>query len=286
MNRHNTGPVSVLRWIAFIGILCLGAYWFFLGGMVSANEKNEPVEVIFAGTQNDADCIIFIQGDACAMIDTGEAGDAGTIQALLEGYGIQTIELLILTHPDQDHIGGAASILEHFTVGTVVQPQYSKPSALLDALNETIAASGARLVYPTHTRKFTVGGMVFAVYNPLERHYGKDNNYSLATLVTHGKVNMLFAGDAQEKRLNELIQYRWPDVTLCNAPHHGRADQSTAAFLMRLSPQYIICTSTGSDEAIRWASAGADAQLFYTRGNTQYFRSDGRKIQFQQTVPL
>ena len=100
----------------------------------------------------------------------------------------------------------------------------------------------------------------------------------VAVLVRHGEINMLFPGDAEEKRLGELLRVHWPEVQLYEVAHHGRASPSSGALIEALSPQYAVCASAGSDSAIREACARVGAEPLYTLDGTLRFSSDGAAL--------
>lgn len=269
--------LTVLRFVILTGVLayaCLSLW----NRNVTPDVREKPVDVVFFRTQNDADCILIRQGTTAIMIDTGEAVDAPAITASLEQYGIERIDLLILTHPDADHIGGAPAVIGAVEVGRVVMPQYHKEHDRLAQLSALLEERKIPVTLPTRTRRYTAGEMQVLVYPPLESRYNKDNNYSLATLVTHKDVSMIFTGDAEEKRLGELMNVRWPEADLLKIPRHGRASASSGDFIRTLSPSFAVSTSRDSDEEIRLACAEAGAELFHTGQGDVVFTSDGRTL--------
>ena len=70
-------------------------------------------------------------------------------------------------------------------------------------MNDALQQAHIPVIYPTRTLRMRAGQIRFLVYPPLEKHYNDENNYSLAVLVQHGRVNELFAGDALRKRGEE-----------------------------------------------------------------------------------
>ncbi len=265
-----------LRLLLFLAVLA-GAF-----GLVwqanAAPAENGSAEIFFLSTQHEANCTLIRQGDAVILVDTGEAVDGPAIVEFLRGKDISHIDYLILTHPDQDHIGGAPAVLTEFSVGTVIQPYYSKENDKAEALEKTFSELGINPLYPSRPRSFTCGSLRMTVYPPLERQYRKDNNYSLAVLVRHGEINMLFPGDAEEKRLGELLRVHWPKVQLYEVAHHGRASPSSGALIELLMPQYAVSASEGSDSAIWEACNQVGAELLYTMNGTLHFSSDGTAL--------
>lgn len=273
----NKKIVNILRWSVLLLIL-IGAYWIVSSQKVKQVEKGTPVEISFLGLKEDADCTLIQQGNLNVIIDTGEKQDGYKIINYLKEKKVETIEYLILTHPDLDHIGGAVDIMDNFKVKNIIQPYYPKKKEELNNIGKKAEDKGVAIIYPTLTRKFTIGEINLTVYPPLEKNYSKDNNYSIVTLVNHGKVNMLFAGDAEKKRLEEIMLIKWENISLCKIPHHGRANINSEPFIKAIKPSYGVVTSKDADELIKEACKVVNTQLLYTGTGDKIFQSDGQVL--------
>jgi competence protein ComEC len=86
---------------------------------------------------------------------------------------------------------------------------------------------------------------------------------------------MLFAGDAAERRTEELLRLRYPDIDLLKVPHHGRANINSREFIERISPTYAIITAGQSDSAVRNALNAVGARSFYSGLGNVHFVTDG-----------
>ena len=80
-----------------------------------------------------ADCILLEAEGRAAMIDAGNQGDAEEILALLSAKGISSLDFLLLTHLDKDHIGGADALIESVPIGTIYAPDYDKGNKQYDS---------------------------------------------------------------------------------------------------------------------------------------------------------
>ena len=120
--------------------------------------------------------------------------------------------------------------------------------------------------------------MNLIVYPPLEKNYNKTNNYSLAVLINHGEVNMLFAGDAEEKRSEELLKIHWPELSLFKVPHHGRANPLSQKLFETLKPIYAVVTAAQADEVIVEECMKYHTDLYFSSPDTLEFQSDGRTL--------
>ena len=117
--------------------------------------------------------------------------------------------------------------------------------------------------------------------------YGEDeeNDFSLVVRLTHGNVRFLFAGDAENARLAELLDEGDLASDVLKVPHHGRYADLSAAFFAAVSPQYAVITSDEDDpedpETVR-ALEAAGAQVLFTREGTVTLVSDGEGVRAAQ----
>lgn len=264
----------VLGWGLFLG--ALAAILWLVADRTKAGSG--PVTTVCIQTENDADSILLVQDGAAILIDAGEEVDAPHILKVLRQYNVEELDYFILTHGDQDHVGGAAQVLAEVPAKRVVQPYY-EAGETVDALNASLEQAGVPITYPTRTLRLRAGEIRFLVYPPLEGHYNDTNNYSLAILVQHGQVNQLFTGDILRKRSEELLQTDWPAVDLYKVPHHGRANSATETLFDVLQPRFAVVTAASSDKAVREAAQRNDTQLFYTAYGDCTFVSDGNTLQ-------
>ena len=75
------------------------------------------------------------------LIDTGENGDGDELADWLTERGVERLDLMILTHHDKDHIGGADAILERFSVDAVRMPAYESTSKQYQQLAKALTAT-------------------------------------------------------------------------------------------------------------------------------------------------
>lgn len=243
--------------------------------------ENAEVLVSFLKTEDDADCIMISSGERAVMIDTGEARDGKQILKVMEERGIETIDYMILTHPDKDHVGGAGLILENVPVLHVVEPVYSgdeEKEQRFKILNAYCQEKEIPVTCPAQDLAVSTKYLDFTVYPPQEEYYKKANNYSLAVLVSHGEVNMFFTGDALRIRTQELLGIALPEIDLYKVPHHGRANEATEEMFATVNPKYAVVTAYSAEEEVRQSCDKLGIPLFLTGEQNWEFVSDGKEL--------
>lgn len=258
-------------------ILC-GMIVLILLTACQLEHPGDIARVVFVGTADDADCAILVGREGCVVIDTGEEQDTAHILELLRRYEVETIDYLILTHPHKDHIGGCPAILKELEVRKILTPYCDKIDSRYQELLELAAQLAVPVENVLETEQFQCGDFQVTIYPPEELEYSKENNYSLAALVRHDDVNLFFAGDAQKKRMEEILLYDLPDIVLYKVSHHGRDQKAGATLISRMQPQHAVVTAYGPEGRIAEALEEAGSKIVCTRGQDAVFISDGREI--------
>ncbi|MBO7474939.1 MAG: MBL fold metallo-hydrolase [Ruminococcus sp.] len=224
---------------------------FFMAlSLFSCHEKQEPakageLKVTFFDV-GKADAILLQSETANVVIDCGEKGDGKKISKLLEASDADTIDYLIITHFDKDHVGGAAKLIRGFDVKNVLTPDYDGTVEEYDKYKSALAEKSITPMKLTEDVSFTLDGIDYTVYAPKKTFYGEDdeNDFSLVTKVVHNKNTLLFTGDAMEQRLDEIMDIG--TCTLLKVPYHGRKLDNITDFLSAVKPKCaVVCTSIG-----------------------------------------
>jgi competence protein ComEC len=181
------------------------------------------------------------------VYDTGPAygleTDAGSrvVVPFLRGEGIQRIDRLVVTHLDNDHSGGARSIVQTIT------PAIAQASIALDApAFEPVFAAAAVRIPCTAGERWEWDGVRFEMLYPYAQDYGaaprKANNVSCVLRVEAGGRSMLLTGDIEARDEARLLassaERLRSDVVL--VPHHGSTTSSTPTWLDRVGAKVAI----------------------------------------------
>lgn len=154
----------------------------------------------------------------------------------------RTIELVISTHADADHLTGLLEALKRYKVLQIVDSGvpsdtdlYQEWQSLIDdkKVPDSAVTAGQHIKLE--------GGLEFAVLNPIATATGDTNLASVVLSLTYGDVSFLFTADLPEAGELELIYRRLlPDTTVLKVAHHGSGGSSSAAFLSVSSPELAV----------------------------------------------
>lgn len=230
-----------------------------------------------------ADAILLYSAHAAVLIDTGERGFGKEIAAYLNEKGIHTLDALIITHFDQDHVGGAAKVLKSVAVKRVYQSDCPKDSKEYAKYEAVLAETGISPVTVRSAVTLTLDGLSLTIDPPRQTSYDTDpsNNSSLIVSAQYGEKRFLFAGDAEDARLSEFLAEDNGTYDLLKVPYHGRWQKKLTALIDAVSPAVAVITSSDDqteDAETVSALKRAGAKVFLTRKAAVLAVCDGKSL--------
>lgn len=181
------------------------------------------------------------------LIDGGPRIAGPTVVAYLNEQGVDDIEVMVLTHPDADHVGGLIDVLQStLPVEAVV---YGRPGTTA-TYNDFAAAMQADGLTPTPVAEgqaFTWGPMQVSVLNPQTPFLNDTNEDSVVLHIAYGDHEFLFTGDIGAEAEGDILTSGLDvDADVLKVAHHGSRYSSTQAFLNAVTPIYAVI-SVGED---------------------------------------
>ena len=244
---HRRRPYMALALVPFLiagGMIAHGAY----------SKKQMSVTFLDAGWADTS--IAEMPDGSTIVIDTGRAGyeAAGSLRS----QAIDKIDVLVLTHPHADHIGGAAMLAEEFSVGRIWDngrigyPQDNPASSLHRSplVRGDSASFGDAEVTALHPHE---GFYSLAQYSNM-----RDNNSSLVLRLQRGGLSVLMAGDLQAEGMEDMasVGTRWLQSSVLKLPHHGRNMDHLEWFVGLVGPKLLVMTAEDETYEERVAAMG------------------------------
>jgi competence protein ComEC len=172
----------------------------------------------------------------------------------------RSIDLIIVTHPDSDHIGGLPLVLKNYAVVGFLEPEALPlrgegpgvicDTAICEALETAVTAEGAQKITAHRGQVIQLGrGAELEILSPVGPMAGKDtNSASVVAKLTYGATSFLFTGDAPQATERQLIfaDGKNLDIEVLKVGHHGSDTSSAPEFLAATSPEVAVI-SVGAD---------------------------------------
>lgn len=224
------------------------------------------------------------------LYDGGGRDTSSYVVAYLKKQGLSDLEYIVVSHYDEDHIGGIVGALNVFDCETVLSPDYEADSKIYQSFVSAVQKDDAEVIHPGLGNQFPLGDAVITVVGPEDYTAETENNRSLAIRIQLGNNSFLICGDAQEEEEESIVNSGLEiesDVYIVN--HHGSGGSSGFYFLNHVHPTYALLSCSDDNsyghphlEAMERLQAEG-VELFRTDKQGEIIAySDGENITFNQ----
>lgn len=198
---------------------------------------------IFYLNVGQADSTFITLNGVNMLIDAGNDSDGYYITNFLKAQNIDRIDYFVLTHCDEDHIGGAYKVLENFQIGTLYMPKKYTNTNVYRKLINTIQKNNIVVnqnLLPNEER-YNIGQ---AEWKILSVDAGNSENVSSIVIeLDYVNTKYLFMGDASNTVENSI---NVSNVNVIKVSHHGSDTATSQSFIDKIKPKYAII-SVGKD---------------------------------------
>ena len=228
----------------WLGVLIVAAIFVWLAVFVKAESLKLKVDFFDVG-QGKA---VFIEerGGSQILIDGGP--DSSVLERLsgVMPFYDREIDLLILTHPDADHLAGLIEVLKRYSIGKIIETGIADPSADYQQWQRLIKEKNIPLVYALAGQKIKIGDnfvleILFPTRSLVGQSFSNTNSSSIVARLSYGKNSFLFTGDAEEATEFYLLQNSANiGSDILDVGHHGSKNSTGQEFLEAVSPDVAV----------------------------------------------
>lgn len=190
-----------------------------------------------------AESILFRSSEGKVMLIDGGYPDGRALKKL-QGLNVQHIDILVVTHPHDDHLGGVPEILRKIKVDEVITNGHVIDSPVYQDFLNAVKETGVKQRTTKEGDKIRLGKLTFNVLGPRKINPDSINNNSIVMRLVVGKISFLFTGDLQELEEGRLVKSgKEIYADILKVPHHAADTSSSPAFIAKVYPSVAIYTA-------------------------------------------
>lgn len=266
-----------------VAIYCYKNPQIFSKSSVKGDFKSHFIDV----GQGDSCFIEFPTGETM-LIDCGESKYSDDVCAYISNLGYQTIDFVVATHGDADHIGGFENVFDNFVVESCYTTYYKSTTKTYERFCEAVENEGVEMQkaykndYIVDTDNFDV-----KVLGPDgNRDYENTNDASVVLLISYCDFDFLYTGDAPYQMLED---YDIGDIEVLKASHHGSRTGISRRLVNELEPEYTVISAGANNrynhphqETLKLLE---NSQIYCTSncGNVVAI-CDGKNLEFEMNI--
>jgi beta-lactamase superfamily II metal-dependent hydrolase len=269
-------------------LLLATAYLFYLD--FRASKKVLTFAVLDVG-QGDA---LFVESPTGTQIlfDSGPPRKiSGALRQVMSPFD-KTIDAIVITNPDADHIGGFTDVLKNYKVGMVLEPGTWNDSKTFQSLKQEIENQNIPDMLARRGARLEIGGGAYIdiLFPDRDVYMWSTNEGSVVARLVYGETSIMLTGDSTsqtEKIILDETEPRDLESDILKVGHHGSRSSSSSSFVKDVAPRYALI-SLGKDNTYGHPHketlatlAKYGAQVFETDIlGTIIMRSDGKTEDF------
>lgn len=286
-----------IRILSLFGLVIVATFLLLSGFISNTNQLAQ----IFKTQESGLLTVAFLdvgQGDAIfiatpdgvqMLIDGGP--DATVLRELPKEmpFWDRSLDVILSTHPDKDHIGGLVDVLNRYTVSEIIRTANDSDTAVSSALVFASDAEGAKIHDAKAGEVIKLGASTtLTILSPAgDPTNWESNTSSLVAKLTYGEIDFMLTGDAPlgiEEYLVGIYGEALQSEVL-KLGHHGSRTSSSANFLDTVAPDYAVVSSGLSNryghphkEVVDAVTARGIKLINTANVGTIVFKSDGKQV--------
>lgn len=228
---------------SLLGSLAIIAFLVWTALVATQGEEGSLIVSFLDVGQGDA---ILIQAPMGEVLIDGGPG-----RQVLEQMGKEMpffdrkIELVILTHPDSDHINGLVEVLKNYKIDTVMETEVQNDNKGYAEWQRIISEKGIKNVIAKKGDKIDLGEGITLDFlwpeEPVSKNDKELNNSSVVNLLGWNETEVILTGDAETGTLDKIADANpGIDVEILKQPHHGSKTGISEKFLAAFKPEVSI----------------------------------------------
>ena len=271
---------SVIILVTAVGII---GYWWHAVVWQSLSSTEDLLRIHFLDVGQGDATLIKTPSNHKILVDAGRGIQVlNALDAVLQEND-RDIDVAVMTHPDEDHIGGFIPILERYAVNTIIQSFIPSESRVYRQVISAVEKEGAITYTIKEPHSLILDNIQFDILWPIGTEITETNAASVVLLVTYGNTEILLTGDVPtevEEFLIESFPKKLSNIEILKAGHHGSKTSTSESFLNHTKPNAIIYSAGENNTHGHPHKETINRIKTYSQENpaegvTEYYTADG-----------
>jgi competence protein ComEC len=195
---------------------------------------------LIACNVGEGDSTLLVKGNTQILIDGGPNDKVLSCLSRYMPFWDREIELVILTHPQEDHMLGLTSVFKRFAVDNFMENGSSGSSQVYRVLESQVGGSHSKVLIPTKGQTIRSGQIYLDILNA-EKNEKDANKMSLVIKITFGNFTALVTGDVDSKTLEGILrEENIKKIAYLRVPHHGSKNGLSHEVIKILEPKLAV----------------------------------------------
>lgn len=205
------------------------------------------------------DCTLITYNGDAVLIDAGPVSAGDTAAEYVKSQ-VDALDYFIITHPHEDHMGGAADILENIEVENIIMPDVEVDTKFYTNTMNIIAEKNINVIYSEAHAVYDTGNIKITVIDSILPDDDNLNNDSIVARIDVGSTSIMTTGDAEVEVEMQIVENYTTivgsslydasilDCDILKVGHHGSTTSTTSEFLDLVTPSVGVI-SCGKDNS-------------------------------------
>jgi len=247
------GTMKISVWKIQVSFLCILAFLCIFVWYKAFFVSRNILTVAFLNVGQGDSIYIHSPNGNSALIDGGSPdGKALSELGSVMSFFDRDIDVVIATHPDQDHIGGLPEVFSRYHVGALFESGLTSENGVYSAMEKEAEKDGTQKILARGGEKIKLAQNVTLEILYPDKNFPPRTDTNITSVVvklTYGNETFLFTGDLPQEQENELVQKYGTTlhVNVLKFGHHGSKTSTSPEFLANVSPEYgVVSAGTGN----------------------------------------